>query len=150
MVAAARHGFQLRVLGVDEASFSGFNGDPKKKKILGLKALLSNETLFGQLGLHHNNTILFADATDVIYLSDLKQVNTRFHDILRERGENAVLVAAERNCRPYMVKDKGMIPGGMTKCADFPSQNSTFRYLNSGAYIDRQGGNGKSHDPFRI
>ena len=137
MVAAARHGFELYILGVDEASFSGFTGDPKMKKFLGMKALLSNETLFGTFGLHKSSTLIFADASDVIYLSNLKEVNERFHDISRERGENVVLVAAERNCWPYMVKEKEIIPGGTTKCAEFPSQNSTFRYLNSGAYIGK-------------
>ena len=39
MATAALQGFELRVLGVDEASFMGFSGDPKMKKLLGMQAL---------------------------------------------------------------------------------------------------------------
>jgi len=73
----------------------------------------------------------------VVYLADLHEVSQRFHETLREHGENVVLVAAERNCWPYMVKDKERIPGGSSRCAEFPSKNSTFMYLNSGAYIGK-------------
>ena len=137
MVAAARHGFELIVLGVDEMSFLSFPGDPKMKKFFGMKALLSNETMLCKLGLHNSSTIIFADASDVVYLTGLEEVSERSHDLFREHGENVVFVAAERNCWPYMVKEREMIPGGSTKCAEFPSQNSTFRYLNSGAYIGK-------------
>jgi hypothetical protein len=137
MVTAARHGFELGVLGVDEMSFSVFAGDPKMKKLFGMKALLSNETTLSKLGLHNSSTMLFADASDVVYLANLQEVSQRFHETLREHGEHVVLVAAERNCWPYMVKDKERIPGGSSRCAEFPSKNSTFMYLNSGAYIGK-------------
>jgi hypothetical protein len=137
MVTAARHGFELGVLGVDEMSFSVFAGDPKMKKLFGMKALLSNETTLSKLGLHNSSTMLFADASDVVYLANLQEVSQRFHETLREHGERVVLVAAERNCWPYMVKDKERIPGGSSRCAEFPSKNSTFMYLNSGAYIGK-------------
>ena len=137
MVTAARNGFELGILGVDEMSFSSFAGDPKMKKFFGVKALLSNETTLSKLGLHNSSTILFADASDVVYLADLQEVSQRFHETLREHGERVVLVAAERNCWPYMVKDKERIPGGSSRCAEFPSKNSTFMYLNSGAYIGK-------------
>ena len=102
-----------------------------------MKTLLSNETTLSKLGLHNSSTILFADASDVVYLADLQEVSQRFHETLREHGERVVLVAAERNCWPYMVKDKERIPGGSSRCAEFPSKNSTFMYLNSGAYIGK-------------
>ena len=137
MVTAARHGFELGILGVDEMSFSSFAGDPKMKKLFGMKALLSNETTLSKLGLHNSSTILFADASDVVYLADLQEVSQRFHETLREHGERVVLVAAERNCWPYMVKEKERISGGSFKCAEFPSKNSTFMFLNSGAYIGK-------------
>ena len=111
MVTAARHGFELVVLGVDEMSFSSFSGDPKKKKIFGMKTLLSNETMLSKLGLQNSSTILFADASDVLYLADLKEVGQRFRETVKEHGESVVLVAAERNCWPYMVKDEERIPG---------------------------------------
>ncbi len=137
MITAARNGFELGILGVDEMSFSSFAGDPKMKNFFGMKALLSNETTLSKLGLHNSSTMLFADASDVVYLADLQEVSQRFHETLREHGERVVLVAAERNCWPYMVKDKERIPGGSSRCAEFPSKNSTFMYLNSGAYIGK-------------
>jgi hypothetical protein len=137
MVTAASHGFELHVLGVNEMTFSSFAGDPKMKKLFGMKALLSNETKLSELGLHNKSTIVFSDASDVIYLSQPNEIKEHVHALLKERGENVVLIAAERNCWPYMVKDREMMPGGNAKCAEFPSHNSTFRYLNSGAYIGR-------------
>ncbi len=137
MVTAARHGFELGIFGVGEMSFSSFAGDPKIKKFFGMKAVLSNETMLNKLGLHNSSTILFADASDVVYLADLQEVSRRFHETLREHSEHVVLVAAERNCWPYMMKDKERISGGSSRCAEFPSKNSTFMYLNSGAYIGK-------------
>ena len=116
MVTAARNGFELGILGVDKMSFSSFAGDPKMKKFFGMKALLSNETTLSKLGLNNSSTILFADASDVVYLADLQEVSQRFHETLREHGERVVLVAAERNCWPYMVKDKERIPGKFQMC----------------------------------
>jgi hypothetical protein len=118
-------------------SFSSFAGDPKMKIVFGMKALLSHETTPSKLGLHNSSTIMFADASDVIYLTDLTEVSQRFHETFREHGENVVIIAAERNCWPYMVKDKQRIPGGNSRCAEFPSNNSTFMYLNSGVYVGK-------------
>ena len=138
MTSAAVHGFELRVFGLDAAtSFAEFKGDPKKKKVLGMEKLFGNQTMQKQLGLHNESIIIFADAADVIYLDTLDKVKKRYSVISGEHGENPVLFAAERNCWPYMAGKQQRIPGGKAECAVFPDRNSTFRYLNSGAYIGK-------------
>ena len=138
MTSAAVHGFELRVFGLDAAtSFAEFKGDPKKKKVLGMEKLFGNQTMQKQLGLHNESIIIFADAADVIYLDTLDKVKKRYFAISSEHGENSVLFAAERNCWPYMAGKQQRIPGGKAECAVFPDRNSTFRYLNSGAYIGK-------------
>lgn len=137
MATAALQGFELRVLGVDEASFMGFSGDPKMKKLLGMQALFQNTTLQSQFGLHDGNVLIFADAGDVLYLGGLDEVEKRWNALIATHGEGFVLVAAERNCWPYMVKTQERIAGGATLCNKFPVLNSTFHYVNSGAYMGK-------------
>ena len=50
MVTAARHGFELGILGIDDVSFSSFAGDPKTKNFFGMKALLVKQDHAKQAG----------------------------------------------------------------------------------------------------
>ena len=109
MATAALQGFELHVLGVDEASFMGFSGDPKMKKLLGMQALFQNTTLQSQFGLHNGSVFIFADAGDVLYLGGLDEVEKRWNALIATHGDDFVLVAAERNCWPYMVKTQERI-----------------------------------------
>ena len=137
MLSAARNGFELQVFGVDEASFKSFHGDPKMKKLFGMQELLQNQTMLRQLGIDDDSTLMFSDASDVIFLGSIAEAAKRFQATVNQHGEHTVLVAAERNCWPYMAGKTERIPGGRSSCANFPDQNSTFMYLNSGAYIGR-------------
>ena len=110
MATAALQGFELSVLGVDEESFTGFSGDPKMKKLLGMQALFQNNTLQSQFGLHGGSVLIFADAGDVLYLGGLDEVEKRWNALTATHGDDFVLVAAERNCWPYMVKTQERIP----------------------------------------
>ena len=105
----------------------------KMKKLLGMQALFQNTTLQSQFGLHDCNVLIFADAGDVLYLGGLDEVEKRWNALIATHGEGFVLVAAERNCWPYMVKTQERIAGGATLCNKFPVLNSTFHYVNSGA-----------------
>ena len=137
MATAALQGFELSVLGVDEESFTGFSGDPKMKKLLGMQALFQNNTLQSQFGLHDGSVLIFADAGDVLYLGGLDEVEKRWNALIAKHGDDFVLVAAERNCWPYMVKTQERIAGGARQCNEFPALNSTFHYVNSGAYMGK-------------
>ena len=137
MATAAFQGFELSVLGVDEVSFTGFSGDPKMKKLLGMKALFQNNTLQSQFGLRDDSVLIFADAGDVLYLGGLDEVEKSWNALIATHGDDFVLVAAERNCWPYMVKTQERIAGGAMQCNDFPDLNSTFHYVNSGAYMGK-------------
>ena len=110
MATAALQGFELRVLGVDEASFMGFSGDPKMKKLLGMQALFQNTTLQSQFGLHDCNVLIFADAGDVLYLGGLDEVENRWNALIATHGEGFValrLIWSERARPPSLPALRG-------------------------------------------
>jgi hypothetical protein len=134
MASAASQGFELHVLGISGQKFEDVD-DPKLKKVYGMQNFMEDKDAHAQISLDDEDILVFADAGDVVYVGSIDEALQSFHEIIGS-GHEQIVVAAERNCWPYMDGETERIPGGRILCAEYPKKSS-FRYLNAGAYAGR-------------
>ena len=134
MTSAAIQGYKLNVLGIEDSYVVEVH-DPKLKKLYGMKAFLSDRSALAQLGVNDDTVLIFADASDILYLGPydeaLKLISKH---VIRTGRDGVVLLAGERNCWPYLHANKERLRGGKHICDQFPHKKSSFRFLNAGAY----------------
>lgn len=99
------HGIDIDILGV-----------LKPQRGLGERLLFVQEYI---KDLSDDDVVLYVDHNDVLILASPEEILNAF----QEAGAPFV-ISVERYCFPYP-----------EKAADFPNENSTFRFLNSGSYI---------------
>ena len=136
LASADSHGFKPTVLGIEGSTFDHV-ADPKLKKLYGMQEFFNNPHLSSRVGIDEDSILLFADAMDVLYVGPLREAFDAFNDLTRNEKRDTIVVSAERNCWPYMLSEQELIPGGRQVCEGYPHGNSSYRYLNSGAYMGR-------------
>ena len=133
MLSAASNGFLLHVLGIND-TYVGDVHEPKLKKLYGMKSFLSDRRALERYGLGDETVLVFADASDVLYLGSRDEALHTLQQLLGPLERGIILISGERNCWPFVHYDKELIAGGREKCEEFPHRNSSFRFLNAGAY----------------
>eukprot|EP00616_Rhizochromulina_sp_CCMP1243_P009141 CAMPEP_0118986668 /NCGR_PEP_ID=MMETSP1173-20130426/42590_1 /TAXON_ID=1034831 /ORGANISM="Rhizochromulina marina cf, Strain CCMP1243" /LENGTH=438 /DNA_ID=CAMNT_0006937465 /DNA_START=101 /DNA_END=1414 /DNA_ORIENTATION=- len=75
--------------------------------------------------------LLFSDAFDVLFTSDLKEIKQKFLTM-----QKPLVFAGECGCWPQVVKDKDRgLPEGTICNTLYPPSPTPYRFLNSGAWI---------------
>ena len=69
-----------------------------------------------------------------LYLGSRDEALHTLQQLLGPLERGIILISGERNCWPFVHYDKELIAGGQEKCEEFPHRNSSFRFLNAGAY----------------
>ena len=144
MLTAALQGIELLVMGLDrqisELDFSHVR-NVKTRKLLAFIQLLTSDNLKRLYGIGKDvELVVLTDATDVLYLSPVKQILSKYEEITQttaKRGKS-VVVGVERNCWPQMNGKRQRLWGGRRFCAQFDAlmnaEKTSYKYPNSGGF----------------
>jgi hypothetical protein len=138
---AAAVKIDLRIVGLhhDEFDMQAVR-NVKTKKLHAFLKILNEQELRDRYGITSDETIVsLTDANDVLYAQSAEKVLESYRNLTRRVSpERAlVVVAAERNCWPYMDGDQELRRGGREYCKKFEmkARGSSYKYLNSGGLI---------------
>ena len=138
---AAAVKIDLRIVGLDHEEFDmQAVRNVKTKKLHAFLKILNEQELRDRYGITSDETIVsLTDANDVLYAQSAEKVLESYRNLTRRVSpERAlVVVAAERNCWPYMDGDQELRRGGREYCKKFEmkARGSSYKYLNSGGLI---------------
>ena len=138
---AAAVKIDLRIVGLDHEEFDmQAVRNVKTKKLHAFLKILNEQELRDRYGITSDETIVsLTDANDVLYAQSAETVLESYRNLTRRVSpERAlVVVAAERNCWPYMDGDQELRRGGREYCKKFEmkARGSSYKYLNSGGLI---------------
>lgn len=103
----------------------------KRTKVYAVRDFLSS--------LHVDTTIVFNDASDVVYLQSKTATISKLREWSGAIRSGTIFFGAERNFWPYFLDGKVRLPGAERKFSEYPVDNTTsFRFLNSGQWIGRR------------
>lgn len=131
----------LRIVGLDHDEFDmQAVRNVKTKKLHAFLKILNEQELRDRYGITSDETIVsLTDANDVLYAQSAENVLASYRNLTRRVSpERAlVVVAAERNCWPYMDGDQELQRGGREYCKKFEmkARGSSYKYLNSGGLM---------------
>mmetsp|Transcript_35247 Transcript_35247/g.83583 ORF Transcript_35247/g.83583 Transcript_35247/m.83583 type:complete len:336 (-) Transcript_35247:396-1403(-) len=127
--SALQHGLFLTMLGINDYNRYANVSDHKQRKLHALNDYLKEYDL-------SRTTVLFGDASDVLYLADEKRILRGYRKLNLSSPKSKVFFSAEKNFWPYYLDGVARMPLAQEKLSQYKKfQNALYPFANSGLWI---------------